>query len=39
MPDSTAGIGKQNLSLEYHVVPKCKEVLKIMISAFSKEPV
>lgn len=36
--DSTAEVGKQNMSLEYHIVPKGKEVLKIMIRADNKEP-
>lgn len=36
--DSTAEEGKQNMSLEYHIVPKGKEVLKIMIRADNKEP-
>lgn len=36
--DSTARVGKQNMSLEYHVVPKVKEMLKIMIRAYNKEP-
>lgn len=31
MSDSAAGVGKKNMSLEYHVVPKSKEVLKIII--------